>query len=295
VTVSPARPSTDIGPVVVTGATGNLGGGVLASLTAAGFTVRAGVTDPDAWHHDGVATVHLDLTDPTTFPDVLTGAGALFLVRPPAIARVGPTLNRLVDVAVAAGVRHVVFASVARADTNVAVPHHRAETHLQAAATSFTILRPGFFAQNLGDAYQEDIRDDDRLYVPAGDGRVAFLDVRDLGDLTATILADPTAHAGRGYHLTGPDAVTFDDVADLLTSRLDRPIRYQPATVTGYLTHLRRRRLPVAQVAVQTLLHIGLRRGDAAPVTSTMAELLGRPPRTLDDYVTDHLHLWSHP
>nr|WP_274387427.1 NmrA family NAD(P)-binding protein [Salsipaludibacter albus] len=284
-----------MGPVVVTGATGNLGGAVATSLAAAGHVVRAGLTDPARWHDDSIAPVHLDLTDAATFPAAMTGASALFLMRPPAIARVGPTLNRLVDAAVDAGVAPVVFASVAGADSNRVVPHHRVETHLQAAGIAHTILRPGFFAQNLGDAYRADIRTDDRLYVPAGDGRVAFLDVRDLGDVTATILADPGAHAGRSYHLTGPAAVTFVDVADLLSRRLGRPIHYHPASVVGYLGHLRRSGLPVAQVVVQTVLHVGLRRGDAAPVTSTLADLLGRPARTLDDYVTDHLDLWSTP
>lgn len=280
------------GPVLVTGATGNLGGAALQSLLAAGFSVRAGVRDVGRWRRRDVEAVRLDLTDPRTFHAALDGASAVFLVRPPAVARVGPTLNRLVDRAVTAGVGHVVFASVAGADTNPLVPHHRVETHLQRSGAAHTILRPGFFAQNLGDSYRADIRDDDRLHVPAGDGRIAFIDVRDIGDVTAAVLAEPSHHAGRGHHLTGPQAVTFAEVADLLTRRLGREITDEPATATEYVRHLRRRQLPWGRVAVQTLLHLGLRRGDAEPVTDTVAELLGRPPRTLDDYVTDHLHLW---
>ena len=213
-------------------------------------------------------------------------------MRPPAIARVGPTVNALVDAAVAAGVGHVVFASVAGAETNRVVPHHRVEVHLRESRIGHTILRPGFFAQNLGDAYRRDIRDDDRLYLPAGDGRVAFVDVRDIGEVAAIVLAAPSAHDGRGYHLTGPRAVTLAEVAMVLTEVLGRPIAYEPATVRGHGRHLRGQGMAWAQVVVQTLLHVGLRRGDAEAVTDTLGNLLGRAARPIDQYITDHRHLW---
>jgi uncharacterized protein YbjT (DUF2867 family) len=163
------------------------------------------------------------------------------------------------------------------------VPHHRVETHLRASGVGWTILRPGFFAQNLADAYRADITRQDRIYVPAGDGRVAFVDTRDIGEVAARILLAPTEHAGRGYLLTGREAPTFTQVAESLTRELDRRIRYEPASVLGYARHLRRQGLPAAQVVVQTVLHAGLRRGDAATVDPALEALLGRRPRTIDD------------
>lgn len=182
--------------------------------------------------------------------------------------------------------------SVAGADSNRIVPHHRVEAHLQTSGVDHTILRPTFFAQNLGDAYRADIRDDDRLHVPAGDGRVAFVDVRDVGELAVRILADPAPHRGAGYLLTGPEAISFDRAASELSDALDRSIRYEPATAIGYLRHLHARGMPLPQVAVQTILHLGLRRGDAETVDPTLERLLGRPPRTLADYLADHTDLW---
>jgi uncharacterized protein YbjT (DUF2867 family) len=206
-----------------------------------------------------------------------------------------PTINAFIDAAVEAGVGHVVFSSVAGADTNRIVPHHRIETHLAASRLGWTVLRPGFFAQNLGTSYRTDIRDHDRIHVPAGDGEVAFVDTRDVGELAAIVLADPTPHAGRGYTLTGPRAVTFGEVAALLTDALGRPIRYEPATIGGYLRHLGSRDLPVAQQVVQTVLHVGLRRDAAAPVDPTLGRLLGRSARDIADHVADHLVLWARP
>ncbi len=283
-------------PVLVVGANGNVGGATVQALRHRGIPVRAGVTNLSRTAAErGVEVVELDVFRPETFGRAVAGIGGLFLLRPPPVSRVGPTLNALADAAVAAGVDHIVFSSVAGADTNRVVPHHRVETHLREHAPSWTILRPGFFAQNLADAYRRDIVEDDRLYLPAGAGRVAFIDTRDIGEVAAVVFADPGTHRARGYTLTGPDAVTFGDVAAVVTSAVHRHIRYEPATILGYANHLRRQQLPLAQIAVQTVLHTGLRRGDAERVSPALHHLLGRPGRSIRDYVDDHAAIWGRP
>lgn len=273
--------------VLVTGAGGNVGSAVVDGLLARGVEIRLADRLPEglSQRFDGVASVRLDFTDPATFDDAVRGCDGLFLIRPPAIARVGPTLNAFVDRAVAAGVGHVVFSSVAGAEGNRIVPHHRVERHVMATGVGWTMLRPGFFAQNLETAYLADVQDDDRLYVPAGDGLVAFVDTVDVGAVAAAALADPATHVGAAHHLTGPAAISFHDLAVLLTDIIGRPIRYEPATVLGYAAHLRRRGLVPAQVAVQTLLHVGLRGGDAEDVTTDVADVLGRPATPIESYV----------
>lgn len=281
-------------PVLVVGASGNVGGATVRALVDRGIPVRSGVTHPGATPPEsGVEAVELDVFRPETFAAAVDGISGLFLLRPPPVSRVGPTLNALTDAAVAAGVQHVVFSSVAGADTNRIVPHHRIESHLHQHAPSWTILRPGFFAQNLANAYRRDIVEDDRIYLPAGTGRVAFIDTRDIGAVAASVFADPEPHRGKGYTLTGPRAVAFDEVASILTTILGRSITYQPASILGYAQHLREQRLTLAQIAVQTVLHTGLRRGDAETVDPTLVRLLGRPVRTLEEYLLEHAESWG--
>lgn len=273
--------------ILVTGAAGNVGRPVVEQLLARGARVRCGELQPQSGSYaDRAEEVRLDFMDPASFEGAVAGCSGMFLLRPPAISRVGPTLNRLINVATAAGVGHITFLSVAGAESNRAIPHHRVERHLRQAGVAHTILRPGFFADNLTSAYPQDI-EEGRLYVPAGEGRVAFVDARDLGEVAAIALTDPAAHADAAYHLTGPEALTFAEVAALLSERLRRAVRYQPATVVGYWHHLRRRGLPRVQVVVQTVLHVGLRRGDAEEVDPTLGRLLGRPPRTMREFIHD--------
>ena len=276
--------------ILVTGATGNAGREVVRALRARGASVRAAGRSAE-----GPDAVALDFADRSTWGAALGGADALFLMRPPAIADVEATLIPFARAAREAEVGQIVFLSVAGAERSRWVPHRKVEDHLIAEGAGHTILRPGFFAQNLQDSYRLDIREDHRLYVPAGRGRVAFLDLRDLGEVAAEALTDPAAHRGAAYHLTGPEAVTFAEVAGTLSEALGRPIRYEPASVPGYARHLRARGLPWPAVGIQTYLHVGLRFGQAEAVDPTLADLLGHPPRNLCAYVAEHRAVWLRP
>jgi len=269
--------------VLVTGASGTVGRLVVEALRGRGAVVRAGVRRIDEVEAD-LLPVELDFMRPETFPAAVAGAGAMFLLRPPAISKVGPTLNALVDRAAQAGLRHVVFLSVIGAGRNPLVPHHRVERHLEEAALDHTFLRPGFFAQNFEDAYRLDILEDHRILVPAGGGRVAFVDVRDIAELAAFVLMNPAQHAGRAYDLTGPAPLTFDEAASQLSQTLGRTIRYEPASVAAYARHLRARGMPSAQIAVQAVLHLGLRFGQAERVDPTLGAVIGRAPHSLRTY-----------
>jgi uncharacterized protein YbjT (DUF2867 family) len=280
--------------ILVTGSSGNVGAAVVEQLRARGIPFRVGARRPGAAApRDGEEVVAFDFLDPSTFRAAARGCEAVFLLRPPAVSNTRRTLNPFVDVAREQGVRQVVFVSVAGAADNPLVPHHAVEQHLRRGPAGWTILRPGFFAQNLGDAYRDDIARDDRLFVPAGAGRAAFVDVRDVAEVATTALLDPLAHDGRAYTLTGPEPVSFSEAAAILSRELARPIRYDPASVPGYMAHLRRRGLPFAQIAVQTVLHVGLRFGQAEAVDGTLGRLLGRRARTLAEYVKDHRALWA--
>lgn len=217
----------------------------------------------------------------------------MFLVRPPAIADVHNTLNPFVDAARREGIDHIVFLSVAGAGKNRFVPHRAVEDHLRETGDRFTNLRPGFFAQNLQDAYRGDTIEDGRLYVPAGRAPVNWIDVRDVAEVAALVLGDPAGHRGASYTLTGPEPASWDQVARTLSEVLTREIRYVPASVAGYILHLLRRGRPLWAVAVQTVLHALLRFGRGAGVDPTLDRLLGRPGRTVETYIRDHASVWA--
>lgn len=280
--------------VLVTGATGNVGRALIEALARRKVQVRA-AGNPERLRdipRPDIESAQLDFWNPGTFRAALTGCDSVFLMRPPAISQVRRTLLPFLEVASSVGVRHVVFLSVQGADRNPFIPHHAVEQFLKNGPMGVTLLRPGFFAQNLGDAYRRDIVEDARLYVPAGAGRAAFVDTRDVAEVAAMCLADPASHRSRAYVLTGAEAVSFGEAAELLTRVLGRSIRYEPASVMGYARHLRRRKAPWSQVAVLCTLHVGLRLGQASQIDPTLERLLGAQCRSLLDYIQDHAELW---
>jgi uncharacterized protein YbjT (DUF2867 family) len=284
--------------VLVTGAVGNVGREVVRAIAARRHELRAADLSVDgihAMHGDGVDAAALDYEVHETFAPALEGCDAVFLVRPPAIACMESTLLPFIDVAIERGVKHIVFLSCAGAGTNKLIPHHAVEKHLAARKISHTLLRPGFFSQNLGAAYRDDIASEGRLFLPAGRSRVAFVDIRDIAELAALVFDDPAPHVNQAYECTGPEALSFEEAARLMTDVIRRPIRYEAASIAGYVRHLHLRGLPLAQIAVQTVLHVGLRFGQTAKIDPTLERLLGRRPRTLATYVRESAELWAPP
>jgi uncharacterized protein YbjT (DUF2867 family) len=281
---------------LVTGAIGNVGREVVRAITARGNIVRAADLSVDAIHEmhgDAIDARVLDYHSHQTFDQALEGCTSLFLVRPRAIASMESTLLPFIDAALEHDIRHIVFLSCAGAATNKLVPHHAVEKHLAARHASHTLLRPGFFSQNLGGAYRADIADEGRLFLPAGRARVAFVDVRDVAELAAIIFDNPEPHRNAAYDCTGPEAFSFEECARLMTDVVRRPIRYEPASIAGYVRHLHVHGLPLAEIAVQTVLHVGLRFGQSEKIDSTLERLLGRRPRTLATYIRESANLWS--
>lgn len=277
------------GAVLVTGATGTVGRHVVEQLIAAGETVRGAVRDPQSVLAAG-QPVRFDFADPTSWTGALDGVDRLFLMRPPAISDVTTYLRPVIDLAASRGVRHIVFLSLI--GVNRVMPHWRVEQDIAASGLAYTFLRPSFFAQNLLTAYRADIRDRDEIRMPAGRGRTAFVDTRDVAEVAARVLSRPEDHVSCAYSLTGEQALRWDDVAVLLTRELQRPIRYTSISFRRYRRELLAAGADPVYVRVQLGIHLVARLGLAGRITPTLRELLGRPPRTLAAFITDHAAAW---
>ena len=294
----------------VVGATGFVGSAVMRALRASGddpisLVPRARDQDladnSNAQPGSGSEKVdqnfrRLDFFDAHTFEPAMVGLKRLFLMRPPAIGNVERWVFPLLEVAVNAGVERIVFLSVAGAETRTYLPHAKIEARLALLARrtelKVGILRPGFFAQNLLTAYREDIKHDDRLYVCAAAGKVAFVDTEDVGAMGARALIDGILD-GKAATLTGPLALTFEDVAALLSDALKRPIVYTRASIPGFFCHrVFERGSGLIEAAIITALHAGLRRGDAEAVSPEVPEMLGRPATPMAKVIARHVDAW---
>lgn len=280
-----------VGPVMVTGATGTVGRSVVEQLLTAGRPVRTGVRNPaTADLPPGVEVVRLDFTDRATVAPALAGAEGLFLMRPPAISDVGTALGPLVESAGAAGVSRVVALSVM--GVNPAMPHWRMERMVRKAGLDLTALRPAYFAQNFVTAFGADIRRRSQLRLACGNGRLSFVDTRDVAAVAARVLAEPGRFDPGPVTLTGPEALSFEDVASVLSDALGRRVVYVAQSLRKRRRELRAEGLDPALVRVQLVIDATTRLGLAKKVTDDLPRILERPAGTLAQFVADYRAAW---
>lgn len=283
--------------ILITGATGNVGGEVARLLWAQGQPVRAAVSSPRSaakLPDPALPWAVLDFADPATYPAAFAGVDRLFLMRPPQMADPGKEIKPVIDAATAAGVRHIVFLSLLGVEKNKIVPHAKIEQLLMQGPAPYTMLRAGFFMQNLSTTHRDDIRDRDDIFVPAGKGKTAFVDVRDLAAVAVKALTEP-GHENRAYPLTGSEALDYYQVAEIMTEVLGRKIVYSNPSPIAFAWAMQRRGEPLGYIAVISGIYLTTRLGMAAAVLPDLAQLLGRPPITMRQFVQDFAHVWAPP
>jgi len=238
--------------------------------------------------------VVLDFTDPATWAGAYDGVERMFLLRPPHLGKPKTQMLPSLEAAKAAGVRHVVLLSLQGAEGNRFVPHAALESWLRGSGLSWTFVRASFFMQNLTTTHLTDIRDRDEIMVPAGHGATAFVDAADVGAVAAAALLDPERHRNRAWTPTGPQALTYDEIAQTLSDTLDRPIRYADPGALRYARHARHAlHMAWGMVAVTTAIYTVARLGKASGLTDDVRQVTGRDPVSFEMFAHTHADAWQ--
>jgi uncharacterized protein YbjT (DUF2867 family) len=228
---------------------------------------------------------HLEFGNRKTYVSAFQGVERLFVVRPPQVGNTARDMVPALDVALGAGVRHMALLSVQGAGRNPLLPHAQLEKYLIGSGAEYTLLRPSYFMQNLTTMHLPELRQGE-VYVPAGRGRTSFIDVRDIAEVAAKVLTEP-GHAGQTYELTSAEALTYAEVAAKFSAATGRSIRYIDPSPLAFFRRLRARGVPAGQLLVMEVLYAAARFGLAARVTPETAQLLGRTPRSFDEFARD--------
>ena len=254
-------PSAEKAPTFVVGATGTVGRRLTRQLADEGRPVRAATRHPD--RYDGPAAaepVRFDMTDPSTHASALEGAESVFLMAPSDTDAYGQL-----------------------------VPFIAAELHLRTSDLAGTILRPNWFDQNFLTYWRGMIENDGVLRLPAGEAETSFIDAGDIAGVAAAALTDTGgAHDGEGYTLTGPEALTYHEAADVLSEAWDRNIRYEPTSDEEALRLLTEVGLDEDYAEMLIGLFQNVRASYAAPVTPTVEQVTGTAPRSLEAFAHEN-------
>ena len=279
--------------ILLTGATGKTGGEVARQLAAAGVPFRALIRNPDkaeALKALGAELVVGDLADQAFLPRALSGIEKAFLVMPNDEQQL-ILENQFTDAAAAAGVQHLVYLSslesVPESKNPITQNHVAAQNHIRESGMTWTIVRPTFFNQNF-ETYAPRIREAKQIVMPVGNGTISSTDLRDVGEVIREVLTKP-GHENKSYDMTGPELLTFTEIAEKFSKILGTHVEFidQPLEEFGELL----RTIGLSEWRVDAVCKeleaIGA--GVVDHTTDTIEELLGRPPISLEQYITDHL------
>ncbi len=287
------------GKILVTGATGNVGGGVIAALTAIGADVRALVhEEPKAQglRDAGVEVVIGDFDKPATLDAAFSGVDKVFLATP-----VNPDQVSLARNAIAAAKRagnpHIVRLSAGAvrdmpgALPRVSAQHAEIDAELKASGLPYTFLKPQNFMQNTlmaADTVASGCPGCDHgiVYMPMKEGKLGMIDVRDIVDVAAKVLME-AGHEGKTYWLSGPASISFHDIAAGLSKALGKEVIYVDVPLETARAAMVGMGLPEWYANAYNEYNEAFREGYGDFTTNDVEEITGHPAHSYETFARD--------
>ncbi|MBY7823259.1 SDR family oxidoreductase [Vibrio fluvialis] len=270
--------------VLVLGASGHVGQPLVAELLAKGEQVKAASRSGQVF---GAAEgVVFDFADPTTFDAAFDGVDRAYVMLPGGYVESKALLEPVIQAAAERNVK-VVFQSVLGVDADDSIPYRQVEIALENSGVPYVILRPNWFADNFHTYWKAGI-DQGVIGVPAGEGKSSFIDVRDIASSAAAALTT-NRFDNQAFNLTGPEALSYAQAAQKISAALGKPVAYQAMEEGAFCDLLKSVGVPADYAEFLTSIFYPVREGWTAGVSDAVVTLSGKAPRSLDEYIADHL------
>lgn len=247
------------------------------------LVVRDARRAPDLQHVEVAVASYGDMTAARA---ALDGIETLFMVSGSEAPDRVEQHRTFVNAAVSAGVERIVYLSFYGASQDatftLARDHWATEEHIRDSGLTWTFLRDNLYLDFLPSV----AGDDGVIRGPAGNGRVAAVAIDDVADAAAAVLRHPEAHGSTAYRLTGPQALTLSEVADVMSEQLGRRFVYEPETLEEAYASRSVYDAPDWQVEAWVTTYTAIAAGELAEVTEDVERLTGHPPRSLRQLLT---------
>lgn len=283
--------------ILLTGATGKTGGETARQLAAAGRPFRALVRNPGkaaGLQSMGAELVIGDVDDVDALREAFAGVDKALLVLPN-VERQLTLEKRFTDEAVRAGIKNLVYLSslesVPESTNPITQNHVAAENYIRESGLTYTLIRPTFFMQ-IFEGMAPRIKATGTITMPAGNGTVACTDLRDVAAVIVKVFTEP-GHENQSYDLTGPELMTFGEIAKQFSAVLGRPIQYVDQPLEEFKDVLRSINMSDWRTEAVGLEFVAIANGAIDHTTDTIEKLLGRPPTSLEQFLRDKIDLFT--
>jgi uncharacterized protein YbjT (DUF2867 family) len=270
---------------LVLAGTGKTGSRVAARLTKLGLNVRTAARSG--------ADVHFDWDDPTAHSPALAEVDRIYLVAPAMRIDFADQVSSFLDLAEAAGVRHITYLSafgIDQAPPQVALRAVELDL-IGRGGITHSILRPAWFMQNFSETFLKPV--DGVITVPTGVGAEAFVDAEDIAAVAAATLASPDAHAGAEYAPTGPEALTVSDAADVIADVTGQSAKHNDIDRDAWIDATVAAGVPLGYAEMLRALTETVASGHGSRPNNDVHNVTGKPPISFADFARRTAQAWA--
>lgn len=277
--------------ILVTGSGGTVGSEVVRQLQAAGVKFRAAYHSQEkanAAKAKGIDAVIVDYNKPDTLRDALRGADKLFLLSAGGDVQIEQETGA-VEAAKAAGVKHIVKLSAWAAETEAfsfAKIHRAAEKAIEKSGLAWTFLRPNGFMQNMANYNAVTIKSQGAFYGSIGDTKISHVHVKDIAAVAVKVLTEP-GHEKKVYSLTGPEALSYTDIARKIGKAAGRDVKYVDLPDDQLKGGMVGAGIPAPYADALIDLNRFYRKDTASRITDDVKRVTGRAPISYDQYAKE--------
>jgi uncharacterized protein YbjT (DUF2867 family) len=284
--------------ILVTGASGNIGSEVVKQLlgVAPAVSIKAAVHSRQNVKKvndgDRVKVIPIDYNESDTLRQALKDVDKLFLLTPD-VPNAAHLASNAVSEAKKAGIRHIVKQSVMGADLEADVGtmrlHRQVEEIIEQSGIPFTFLRPNEFMQNFINFHSPSIKGNNAFYIPLEDAKVSLVDVRDIAAVAVKSLTDEDLHKNKTYLITGPEALSYHQVAEILSNRIGRKINY--VNISDEEARAAMKEIGLSDWLINTVSELSdyFRKGKASEISSAVEEVTGNKPISFSQFANDYV------
>lgn len=278
--------------ILVTGFNGKVGNEVAKKFIYKGISIKCAVRNVEKSklvYGNAYDFVTLDFSDPSTFEPALNQIDKIFLIYPPGEK---VEFERFLYIAKEMGIQHIVYLSVKDVQFLPFIHHFKNEKMLIKLGIPYTFIRAGYFMQNLNDFLGEEIRERQRIFVPAGKGKTSFVDTRDLAEIAMLALQDSEKHSNKKYVITGGESLDFYRVAAMMSEVLHINIHYSNPSVKEFKEFMLNKGVDKKFVNVIVGIHFPTKLGLAKGITFDYENIAKKKPTRVETYLKDYRELW---
>lgn len=275
--------------ILVVGASGTVGSTLVKQLKDLGYRTRSTTSKPVKQSNE---VVQMNLGTGDGLKAAFEGVDRAFLLSPPGYADQYSVLSPLIQESKRRGLKRVVLMTAMGANANPEAPFRKAEIDLEQSGLSYNIIRPNWFFQNFNTFWVQEIQNMGQIQVPGGNASVSFIDARDISSV-ATKLLTSDEFKNKDFDLTGPDSISHQDVANAISKISGRAIEYKEISPEVFKDRLTQAGFPKDYIDFMNLIFGFLRQGYSERKTTSVRDIIGQAPRSLNQYVNDFKEFWK--